>query len=151
MGGALVCILYHPGILTPIILPRHVLYLQRLHRDNSLYKAPILFVAHYNYIGEEATFLNFDFNAESGNSTGQFVKLGLINCSGLSLLNGKSREHIIWGDTIPSDGSTIIELRYTELAVTVVTYIFAGCNIIIAIAGMLFMTVYKKRRSAISL
>ncbi|XP_064402609.1 gamma-aminobutyric acid type B receptor subunit 2-like isoform X2 [Halichondria panicea] len=88
----------------------------------------------------------FQFKNESGNSTGQFVKLGLINCSGLSLLNGKSREHIIWGDTIPSDGSTIIELRYTELAVTVVTYIFAGCNIIIAIAGMLFMTVYKKRR-----
>ncbi len=90
------------------------------------------------------------FNAESGNSTGQFVRLGMIDHSGLSLLNGKSREYI-WGDTIPSDGSTIIELRYTKLVVTIVTYIFAGCNIIVAIAGMLFMTAYKKRRLANSL
>ncbi len=59
---------------------------------------------------------------------------------------GELNKETLWDDAIPSDGSLVIELRYTEFSVTIVTYIFAGLNIILSITSMILMTVYKNRR-----
>ena len=74
----------------------------------------------------------------------QLVEVGVIQ-QGREIRFNKSRESV-WLDGIPSDGRTVTEVNYPLLALTIATYIGAGCNILIAIAGMLFMGIFRKRR-----
>jgi len=65
--------------------------------------------------------------------------------NGTCFIGNESRESL-WNDGIPSDGSPVPHTNYPIQAITFSTYIFSGCNIIVAIGGMIFMTVFRKRR-----
>ena len=66
---------------------------------------------------------------------------------GVEFTEGESRDSL-WENGVPSDGSPVSEVKYPERVLALVVYVFAGCNILAAIGGMLFMIVFRKRRCA---
>ena len=74
------------------------------------------------------------------------VEVGVIYTKqGIRFTEGESRDSL-WLSGIPSDGSPVSEMKYPERALTILGYTFAGCNILTAVVGMLFMIAFRKRR-----
>lgn len=79
------------------------------------------------------------------NGTIQLINIGTILLKEGIYFHEMDRESI-WESGIPSDGSPVTEENFPNFVLTVVTYIFAGGNILTAFAGILFMFVFRRRR-----
>lgn len=81
------------------------------------------------------------------NTTLALKEVGYIHipAGGIEFVGNFSRESI-WSDGIPSDGSPVTEEKYPILAICIVSYLWAGLDIIMAIVCILFTIIFRNKR-----
>jgi len=90
--------------------------------------------------------INYYISLTGSGSEEKLVEVGTIYLNHTMVFTqGNNRENL-WIYGIPLDGSPLTQHSFPIKALTIFAYIFAGANIICAVIGMIFMTIFRNRR-----